>query len=74
MSKNVLHEPTVELVFKEHEPKHLRKRKNNPYKEVLVSCKNGHQVLVKAALFFSKSKKKRYHICQICGETLYLEN
>lgn len=75
MSKNIVFEPTVELV-KEHNPKHLRKKRNNDYREVVVSCKNGHQKLVKLALFTSKSKKnrKRYHVCSICGESLYLES
>jgi len=73
MSKNIVFEPTVELV-KEHNPKHLRKKKGNDYREVTVSCKNGHQFLVKAALFFNKNKKNRYHICKACGETLYMES
>lgn len=74
MSKNILYEPTVELVVKEHNPKHLRKKKADPFRNVQVTCKNGHSKIVKAALFFDKKKRdnKKLHICQ-CGERFYLE-
>ena len=65
MSKNILYEPTVELVVKEHNPKHLRKKKADPFRKVQVTCKNGHSKIVKAALFFDKTKRnnKKLHIC-----------
>ena len=74
MSKNVLYEPTIEIVFKEPEPKHLRKKKSDPFRKVQVTCKNGHSKIIKAALFFDKAKKgnKKLHFCQ-CGERFYLE-
>mgnify|MGYP000952834589 CR=1 FL=1 len=76
MGKNIIFEPTVELVLKEHNPKHLRSKKQDPYRNIQVSCKNGHTKVVKAALFFDKRKKdnKKLHFCKTCGERLYNDN
>jgi len=75
MSKNILYEPTIELVMKDHNPKHLRSKKKNPYRKIQVVCRNGHTKLIKAAIFFDKAKKnnKRIHFCKACGERLYVE-